>query len=223
LGDLVRRTWLTLTVFVVTAVPSLLQAFWPAVLTSLERTPAVRDGEVWRLVTSLLVQDGGWAGGVSNLLFLLVVGAVAERVLPRWLWGLCYLAAGLTGQLVGLAWQPIGAGNSVAVCGLAGALVAALLGGWPAPSWTPTVVAWWCGALGGTISGTALLVGLAAAFAAQLAVQVTRGERRIGLVVAGAALVYAVALIALRNLHGPPLLVGAVLSGAVAARRRPSR
>ena len=119
--------------FVVTAVPSLLQVPFPAVLTSLQRTPAVRDGEVWRIGTSLLVQDGGWFGTLSNLLFLLVVGAVAERVLPRWLWLVCYLAGGLTGQLFGLAWQPVGGGNSVAICGLAGALVAAMLGA-PAPA-----------------------------------------------------------------------------------------
>ncbi len=38
------------------------------------------------------------------------------------------LVGGLTGELVGWAgWQPVGAGNSVGVCGLAGALAVAVL------------------------------------------------------------------------------------------------
>ncbi len=221
--EFVRRSWLTLTVFVVTAVPSLLQVPFPAVLTSLQRTPAVRDGEVWRIGTSLLVQDGGWFGTLSNLLFLLVVGAVAERVLPRWLWLVCYLAGGLTGQLFGLAWQPVGGGNSVAICGLAGALVAAMLGARfrHVPLWTPAVVAWWCGALAGTISSAALIVGIVAAVATQGALmaggETGRGNRVVARVVGFAALAFAVVLIAYRNIHGPPILVGAGI--AVAASR----
>jgi membrane associated rhomboid family serine protease len=222
LTELVRRSWLTLTVFAVTAVPSLLQVPFPAVLTSLQRTPAVRDGEWWRIGTSLLVQDGGWFGTFSNLLFLLVVGAVAEWVLPRWLWLVCYLAGGLTGQLFGLAWQPVGGGNSVAICGLAGALVAALLGarlGPEIPLWTPAVVAWWCGALAGTISGLALVVGVVLAVATQGALVASRGNRLVGRVVGFAVLAFAVVLIAYRNIHGPPLLVGAGVALAASRSR----
>lgn len=207
---MIERFRLTAAVFVITAVPSLLQIPFPAVLTALERTPAVREGEVWRLLTSLVVQDGGWFGTFSNLLFLAVVGATAELVLPRWLWLACYLGGGLTGQLAGLFWQPIGAGNSVAVCGLAGALAVVLIQG-RAPLWTPAVVAWWCGALGGTISAVALVVGVGVALAVQGALIATRGRPVVGRVVGYAVLVFALGLIALRNVHGPPLLVGALV------------
>jgi hypothetical protein len=73
----------TLAVFAVTAALSTAQVVWPAVLDALARTPAARDGEPWRLVTALIVQDGGLAGTLSNLAFLLVLGALAERVLRR--------------------------------------------------------------------------------------------------------------------------------------------
>ncbi|HEY5857204.1 MAG TPA: rhomboid family intramembrane serine protease [Aldersonia sp.] len=202
-----------MTVFAITLVANLSQVPFPVILTSLQRTPAIRDGELWRLFTSLLVQDGGWVGTISNLTFLLLVGAVAERVLTRWLWLACYLGGGLTGQFVGLAWQPIGGGNSIAICGLAGALAVVLLRGGAAPPWTPAVVAWWCGALAGTISFAAAVVGIAAAVATQVAGiaggEAGRGNRTVGRVVGVAVLAFAAVLIGLRNVHGPPLLVGA--------------
>ncbi|WP_193312856.1 rhomboid family intramembrane serine protease [Georgenia subflava] len=214
--EAVARSRLTLTVLIVTAVPSLLQIPFPAVLTALQRSPAVRDGEVWRLLTSLVVQDGGWLGTVSNLLFLLVVGATAERVLPRRLWLASYVVGGLTGQLVGLAWQPVGAGNSVAVCGLAGTLAVALVVGVEAPRWTPVVVIWWCGALAATISVTALVIGTAAALGTQAAVmaggEAGRGRPTVARLVCWATLAYAALLTAVGNVHGPPILVGAAMA-----------
>jgi hypothetical protein len=126
----------------------------------------------------------------------------------------CYLAGGLTGQLFGLAWQPVGGGNSVAICGLAGALAFRTV-----PLWTPAVVAWWCGALAGTISGVAFVVGVVAALATQGALVATRGDRRVGLVVGFAVLAFAVVLIAYRDIHGPPLLVGAGIALAVSRSR----
>jgi membrane associated rhomboid family serine protease len=230
---LARRIPLTFAVFVATAVSSLSQFAYPSVLTSLQRTPAIRDGEVWRLVTSLLVQDGGWFGTISNLCFLLLIGTLAEQVLPRWLWATCYLVAGLTGEAVGLVWQPIGGGNSVAICGLAGALVIALLSPPLAPTsaWRPEAVddplrprqpwmvagiTWWSVALLGTVSSLTLVVAAAAGALVQFTLMAGgesgRGNRTLGRVVAVAALLVALALTALRNIHGPPLLVGAALT-----------
>lgn len=170
MNAILRRSWLTLTVFAITATTSLLQVFVPGLLAVLERTPAIRDGEVWRIITSLLVQDGGWFGTVSNLLFLLAVGIAAELVLPRWLWLLCYLGGGVLGQLAGLLWQPVGAGNSVAVCGLAGALALTLIRGTNPSRWTAWIVTWWCAALAATISWTAFFLGVALAMVAQFAI-----------------------------------------------------
>ena len=137
----------TAVVFAVTATVSVLGLALPSLLATLERAPAGLHGDWWRTFTALFVQDGGAAGTLSNLLFLLVMGALAEQFLERWRWLVCYFGAGLAGELAGYAWQPHGAGNSVAVCGLAGALVVALLAGSPVPRLVPMVVLYWCGAL----------------------------------------------------------------------------
>ena len=73
------------------------------------------------------MQDGGVVGTISNLAFLLVMGTLVEQFLSVGQWFVCYFGAGLCGEIVAYAWQPTGAGNSVANCGLAGALIVALL------------------------------------------------------------------------------------------------
>jgi rhomboid protease GluP len=59
-----------------------------------------------------------------NLPALLVVGAVAEHVMGRWRMLAAFLLPGLLAQWVSLAaWSPSGGGgDSVAICGLVGAL-----------------------------------------------------------------------------------------------------
>jgi len=235
-----RRIPLTLAVFAVTAAFSLSQFAFPAVLTSLQRTPAIRDGQVWRLFTSLLVQDGGWFGTISNLFFLLLVGALAELTIRRWLWATCYLGCGLAAEGIAVAWQPTGGGNSIAICGLAGALTVALLtaplrpsAAWladaigaelrPRHLWLPAGVAWWSVAILGTVSSVALYIGAAAGAAVQIALvaggEQGRGNRTLGRIVGIGALGVGVALTGLRNIHGPPLLLGAALAFAASRRR----
>ncbi len=86
------------------------------------RTGQLADGQLWRLVTSLVVQDGGLAGTVSNLVRLAFVGVVAEQVWGWRRWVGILLVAGVGSQLWGLLVQPQGAGNSVATLGLAASL-----------------------------------------------------------------------------------------------------
>ena len=119
----------TITALVVVGVPTLLQLIAiPSLLGYLERDrTAIGDGQVWRLVTSLVVQDGGLAGAVFNLVSLAVVGVVAERVWGAARWAVVALASGVAGQLWGLVVQPVGAGNSVAVFGLAASVAAVTL------------------------------------------------------------------------------------------------
>jgi hypothetical protein len=202
-------------VFTVTAVTSVLGLAVPAVLNTLERTPEGLHGQWWRTVTSLFVQDGGILGTVSNLAFLALLGVLAERLAgPRW-WLVAYVGAGLAGELAGYAWQPTGAGNSVAICGLAGLLIVALLAGTPLPRLAPMAVLWWCGALLAAHWGTgALLAGIGGAVAVQAARPwaVTAGR-----LAAAAAVLAAVALAAARDLHGAALLAGV----AIAAATRP--
>jgi hypothetical protein len=202
----------TAVVFAVTATVSVLGLALPSLLATLERAPAGLHGDWWRTFTAVFVQEGGVAGTLSNLLFLLVMGALAEQFLERWQWLVCYFGAGLAGY----AWQPHGAGNSVAVCGLAGALVVALLAGSPVPRLVPMVLLYWCGALLSVRWGVgSLVVCIAAAAAVQLVPSWTVAAGR---VVAGAAIVAALALTAASDIHGAALLAGILLA---AATRRP--
>jgi membrane associated rhomboid family serine protease len=117
----------TLAALLVVAVPSLVQlTAAPGLLSALERDrSALAAGQLWRLVTSLVVQDGGWPGTVFNLAALLLVGAAAERVEGRRRWLVVALVAGVGAQLWGLVVQPVGGGNSVVVFGLAAAVAVA--------------------------------------------------------------------------------------------------
>jgi len=105
---------ITVVLFLMIAVPSTLQFIFPSLLTTLQRDP-VRffHGEWWRLVTPLLVQDGGIAGTVFNLISLLFVGTIAEQLWNSQEILLLFFVGGIVGEIVAFAWQPIGAGNSV--------------------------------------------------------------------------------------------------------------
>lgn len=121
--------WATIAGLAVIGVVSTLQVtVAPGLLDALERDAAgVSAGQVWRLGTALLTQDGAVAGLVFNLACLAVLGTLAERVLGHG-WAVASWASGaLVGELVGLAWQPVGAGNSVGNLGLVGALTVAAL------------------------------------------------------------------------------------------------
>jgi hypothetical protein len=67
----------TAVVFVVTATTSILGLVIPGMLEGWQRAPQELHGDWWRTFTALLVQDGGVAGTISNLAFLLVLGAIA--------------------------------------------------------------------------------------------------------------------------------------------------
>jgi rhomboid protease GluP len=49
---------------------------------------------------------------------ILVIGTLAERLWESWRWLVLYIVSGFSGELAGYAWQPFGAGASVAGCGL---------------------------------------------------------------------------------------------------------
>ena len=211
---------LTVAVAAVTAATSVTGLLVEPVLLALRRDPAgLAGGQLWRLLTALLVQDGGVPGTVFNLLGLSVVGIAAERRLGRPVWVLAYLTGGLTGELVGWAgWQPIGAGNSVGVCGLAGALVISLLRGADDPGRLAAIApATWAAALtAGTLTGLApALAAVATGAAAARAPGLAR--------VLPAALVVgaAVLLLVQRDIHGAALVAGMVVGAVVGAAVRP--
>ena len=139
---------LTICALVVIGGVSLLQlTVAPGLLETLKRdADLIAQGEAWRLATAVLVQDGGWAGLISNLVFLAILGTLTERLLGRPRAAVAWLSGVAAGELTGLVWQPTGAGNSVGNLGLAGALA---------------VVGWSRGGRVGRVQATAVAAGCA--------------------------------------------------------------
>ncbi|MFI9846216.1 rhomboid family intramembrane serine protease [Nonomuraea sp. NPDC051941] len=120
------KPYTTAVVFVITAVPSLLQFAIPGLEPALMRNPAaIAEGEWWRLGTALVVQDGGLLGTLFNLVCLAVLGYFAERAFGPARWLALYAAGAVAGEAAGYLLNDPGAGNSIAVCGLAGGLAVA--------------------------------------------------------------------------------------------------
>ncbi len=110
----------TLLLMLAITIPTTLQFIFPPLLQLFERNyERFLAGDWWRLVTSLFVEDGGIAGSIFNLVSLVLVGVVAERFWGSRRWLVIFFAGGLLSQLIAFAWQPIGAGNSVANFSLA--------------------------------------------------------------------------------------------------------
>jgi membrane associated rhomboid family serine protease len=208
---------LTLIVFAVTAAVNVTQLVHHPLLGALERTPAVRHGEWWRIGTALLVQDGGIAGTVNNLGFLLLLGTVAEQVVGRGRWLVAYLGAALMGEMAGWYWQPTGGGNSVAICGLAGVILFAMVRDDPAlPSIAPFLAALWIGLLLATAWFPLWIVGMVAAFVLQRLWVAGGRARRAAAVAAVVFTAVAGGFLAMRhNIHGPAALIGLSLGSVL--------
>jgi rhomboid protease GluP len=128
-----RFPWASAVTLALVAAMLALQLRHPALLERLARTPELMDGQIWRAATALFVQDGGLAGGLFNLVLLLAIGPLAESRLSALRWTAAYLGGGIVTEFLALAWQPHGAGNSIACFALAGTLVvtaAARTRGW---------------------------------------------------------------------------------------------
>jgi len=158
----------TLFILLLTAITTGLQFFFPHLVGALERTPgALAAGQWWRLITPVLINPEGWRQIIFNFLGIAIAGTIVERLFGGVRWLILYFVGGLVGEIAGVAWRPVGAGSSVAVCGLLGALATWMLlrQGPPQPRF----------------GGAILLAG-------------------------------ALILIALRDLHGPSLVAGAVVA-----------
>jgi membrane associated rhomboid family serine protease len=186
-------------------------------MSALRRNPqALAAGEWWRMITPLFVDPDGWLAIAAVFVGIALVGPDVERRLGWARWLALYFGAGLVGEVAGYAWLPYDAGASIALSGLIGALllqflrkdkevhplvviyVACVLASWAViglVGWVPAVV--FTGIVGG-------LTGML--FARN---RFTPGIARLyGL----GGIVAALALIAQRNLHGPPLLAGVLLA-----------
>ncbi|MYW65849.1 rhomboid family intramembrane serine protease [Streptomyces sp. SID8379] len=117
----------TLAVLLVTGAFTVWQFLDPHLLDQLRRDPdLVTSGEWWRAFTPLLVQDPPWQA-VATVPAIAILGVNVERFYGGFGMLAVYVGSGLAGEAFGYALQPHGAGNSVADCGLLGALVVYLL------------------------------------------------------------------------------------------------
>nr|WP_274636171.1 hypothetical protein [Microbacterium bovistercoris] len=116
----VRFTWWALILWLVVAIPSLLQLAVPELLDAGMRNNAVvEQGQWWRIVTANVLQDGGLAGTLSNLSILAVTLLIVGRALPGALALMSFIVGGLASMLLQLS-HP-GAGNSMATLALVAA------------------------------------------------------------------------------------------------------
>jgi rhomboid protease GluP len=112
--------WVAAGLVALLTVMAVTQVVHPAVIGDLQRDP---DGGWWRPVTALLVQSSGGFQLVFNLAALIVVAPIAERVIGPAATLAVFLIAGVAAQVVSAAgWSRHGGGDSVAICGLVGAL-----------------------------------------------------------------------------------------------------
>ena len=220
----IRFSWLTLAVAAVTAVGLLVQEQVPGTLTALQRSPAALHGEPWRWATSLVVQDGWLVGGLFNLAGLVLVGWAAEQVVRRSAWLAAYVVTGLVGQVFGQWWQPVGGGNSVAVCGLVALVVVMLVRGRRAPGPLPFLApSLWCGLLASAVWWPLALMGAVTGWVAGAPTRdPVWAAALVGTFCTGCALM----LLAARDVHGGALgfaLLVAALPPVAAAAELPPR
>ncbi|MER7251189.1 rhomboid family intramembrane serine protease [Kribbella sp. NPDC000426] len=119
-----RLPLLTGAVFLVTLACGIAQLAHRPLYDAVVRDAAhIDNGQWYRLVTAMFFQDGWAPGLVSNLILLAIFGTIAERAFGRWRWAILYFVCGWFGQLMSYLWlNPVGAGNSMCVAGLAGGL-----------------------------------------------------------------------------------------------------
>jgi Rhomboid family len=121
-----RRQFPILTVVALTATAAVTATrLWtPDVMHALWRDPdELGAGQIWRLLSPVLVQSDGSAIVVLAVFALCgVIGELGERVFPPRRWIALYLLGALVGHGIGEVFQPDGGGTSVAFMGILGGL-----------------------------------------------------------------------------------------------------
>jgi rhomboid protease GluP len=207
----------TSVVLCITIVVTGLQLIYPQVLSALRRNPdALAAGEWWRMVTPLFVHSDGWVQIITNLVGIAVVGSLVERLFASWRWLALYFITGVIAEAISYAWEPFGAGASIALCGLIGALLLWLFKyNQPVRTWASLYVVYLiAGLVGYAIGGFVADVILAVSFGSVFGFLMRQPgpDQPLARALALAGLVGAGILTALRDNHGPALLIGAGLA-----------
>lgn len=108
----------------VVAVPSIAQLAAPQLLDHFRRDwSLITSGQLWRLVTSVVVQDGGPVATGFNLLILAIVLLAAQNYWRPLKTCITFWFGAVSANLiVGPSLHPVGAGNSMATLAVATAL-----------------------------------------------------------------------------------------------------
>ncbi|SIS21668.1 rhomboid family intramembrane serine protease [Williamsia sterculiae] len=111
----------------IVAIPSVVQFAVPELLRLLRRDPdLIRiHHELWRLISSVVVQDGGVFGTVFNLVVLYLIAVVAVVTAGSWAALVVFVLGAVLFDLAAVyLFSSIGAGNSGATFALAASVVA---------------------------------------------------------------------------------------------------
>jgi membrane associated rhomboid family serine protease len=123
-----RIPYATILVCIPLVICLVLQYLHPSLLTTFERnTFYIQQGQWWRILTALFFQDGGISGGLFNIVFFMKIGSLAEQMWNKFTWIIIYFGTGILAECVALFWQPTGAGNSIAIFGLAASILVFVL------------------------------------------------------------------------------------------------
>ena len=117
---------LTAVTLTLTAATTATRLRGPAVVHALRRDPtALRSGQVWRLLSPVLVQtDRSAVVVLATFVLCAAIGVFGEQVFPRGQWITLYLVGALVGHGIGEAFQPRQGGTSVAFAAILGGLAA---------------------------------------------------------------------------------------------------
>jgi rhomboid protease GluP len=145
-----------------------LAAVWPGLHPWLARDGlATLHGQLWRLVTPVLVQPGPVALVVVLFVLVALVAWPAERWFGSARMATLYLVGTVAGDIAGIWWDPQGAGIAIAGCGVLGGFAVWWLrmrrsGPVSAGLWVIVIGVFL--AVGHAIYGVALLAGAVAGF-----------------------------------------------------------
>ncbi|MES1212559.1 MAG: hypothetical protein ABUT11_03325 [Leifsonia sp.] len=116
-GKRVRVPILAIVLVLVIGIPSIAQYLGaPAIGDALRREPALtlHHGEWWRVLTSLLAQDGGLVAAIFGLVVVAVAITFSTWIQGTWLTLAIFLFCSIVLNLLAIGWGAVGGGTSFA-------------------------------------------------------------------------------------------------------------